>query len=55
MSAYHYEHFVFTDNLCWGRVFLGKSKSLSEARQIGRSANKGCFVVERHRVYNHQN
>lgn len=48
---YHYEYFVYTDNLNYGRMFLGRSRSLSEAHNIGRSACRGCFRVEKRRVY----
>lgn len=48
---YHYEYFVYTDNLNYGRMFLGRSRSRSEAQQIGRAACRGCFVVEKRRVY----
>lgn len=51
MRKYHYEWFAYTDNLNYGRLLLGKGKSEREARLIGRCANKGCFIVERHRVY----
>lgn len=49
---YHYEYFVYTDNLCYGRMYLGRSRSRSEAVNIGRSACRGCFIVERKRVQN---
>ncbi len=52
MASYHYEYFVYTDNLCYGRMFLGKDRSKSAARAIGRWANKGCFTIEKHRVMN---
>lgn len=52
MPSYHYEYFVYTDNLCYGRMFLGKDRSKSAARAIGRWANKGCFTIEKHRVMN---
>lgn len=52
MKPYHYEYFAYTDNLNFGRLFLGQSKSLSEAKYIARTANKGCYVIEKHRVYN---
>lgn len=51
LHPYHYEWFAYTDNLCWGRMLLGRSKSRSEAERIARAANKGCYVIEKHRVY----
>ena len=51
MSKYHYEYSAYTDNLNYGRMFLGSAKTSGEAHSIGLRANKGCFVVERHRVY----
>jgi len=47
---YHYEYEVYTDNLCFGRIFLGRASNKTEANMIGNSAQKGCFVVERVRV-----
>lgn len=51
MKKYHYEWFAYTDNLNYGRVFLGMDRSYRMAKFIARSANKGCFVIEKHRVY----
>lgn len=51
-GRYHYEWHVYTDNLCYGHLYLGKSKSKTQAIQIGQNANKGCFVTKRKRVYN---
>lgn len=51
MNKYHYEYAAYTDNLCYGRVFLGRGRTHSEAYQIGLAANKGVFVVEKIRVY----
>ena len=50
--AYHYEYFTYTDNLCYGRMYLGRSRSASEARRIGHRAGKGCFIVQKRRVFN---
>lgn len=52
MGKYHYEWYVYTDNLCWGRMFLGKSTSKSEAETIGINANKGVFIFKKQRTYN---
>lgn len=51
MAKYHYEWFAYTNNLNYGRLFLGRGMTEREARVIGRCANKGCFDVEKHRVY----
>ena len=51
MNKYHYEYAAYTDNLCYGRIFLGRGKTHQEAAEIGQRANKGVFVVERVRVY----
>ena len=48
---YHYEYFAYTDNLCYGRILLGKSYNKGLAYRIGQRAYKGCYVVEKHRVY----
>ena len=48
---YHYEYAAYTDNLCYGRKFLGQSTSKTEANAMGRNANKGVYVVEKVRVY----
>ena len=50
-KKYHYEYFAYTDNLNYGRLFLGKDKSYTMAALIARNANKGCCVIEKHRVY----
>lgn len=52
MGKYHYAWFVYTDNLCYGRMYLGRERSKSIARRIGINANKGVFVLEKKRVYN---
>ena len=51
MAKYHYEFFAYTDNLNYGRLFLGSSRDYRAAKLIARSANKGCYVIEKHRVY----
>lgn len=51
MKKFHYEYFVYTDNLNYGRTYIGKDRSSTTAYNLGRRANKGCFVVEKHRVY----
>lgn len=51
MKKYHYEYFAYTDNLFWGRIYLGKSRNQSEAHKIGREAGKGCYMVRRKRVH----
>ena len=52
MGKYHYEWFVYTDNLCYGRMFLGKDLSKTEAYRIGKNANRGVFVLKKKRVFN---
>lgn len=51
MRKYHYEYFAYSDNLCYGRLLLGQSRVLAEAHWAGILANKGAFVIEKHRVY----
>ena len=48
---YHYEYFVYTDNLNYGRMFLGNAKSRTLAERIGYSSCKGVFIIEKKRVY----
>lgn len=48
---YHYEYFAYTNNMNYGRVYLGQSSSLTLAKFYGYNANKGCFDIEKHRVY----
>ena len=50
--TYTYVYKVYTDNLCYGRMLIGEAKSKAEAEAIGWKARKGCYVVERTRVYN---
>ena len=52
MKKCHYEFVAYTDNLNYGRMFLGQAKTKAEATHIARTANKGCFVIEKHRIYN---
>lgn len=54
MKKYHYEYYVYTDNLLWGHMLLGKADSEPKANMIGRKANKGCFTVKKQRVYDKQ-
>ena len=48
---YHYEYAAYTDNLCYGRMLLGKGRTRSETLAIGQWANKGVFTIEKYRVY----
>lgn len=48
---YHYEFSCYTDNLNYGRLLIGTYKTHSEAEYAGHTANKGCFRVEKTRVY----
>lgn len=50
-KKYHYEYFAYTDNLCYGRMFLGHDKSLDVARWIAINSNKGCYIILKKRVY----
>lgn len=50
MKKYHYEYFCYTDNLNYGRTYLGQSRSRDEANRIGKMANKGLYIIERKRV-----
>ena len=43
--------YTFTDNPQWGRFFIGKSDTRSEAIDKGKMANKGKFIVERRVVW----
>ena len=45
------EWYCFTDNSQWGRFFIGKAKTRSEAVDMGKAAHKGYFVVERRCVW----
>lgn len=51
MARYHYEFFAYTDNLNYGRLLLGHSHSMTGASMIAQWANKGCYRIEKHRVY----
>lgn len=48
---YHYEYFAYTDNLNYGRLYLGQARQKWYAALIAHLANKGCYVIEKHRVY----
>lgn len=48
---YHYEYFAYTDNLNYGRLYMGQSRQRWYAKMIAQNANKGCYVIEKHRVY----
>ena len=50
-KSYHYEYFAYTNNMGYGRMYLGQSRSRSIAQYIGQNARKGCFDIEKHRVY----
>ena len=51
-GTYTYVYKVYTNNLCWGRMYLGESTNKTIANLIGYNANKGVFVVEKKRKYN---
>ena len=50
-KKYHYEYFAYTDNLNYGRMLIAQCVYKSLCYLRARNANKGCFVVEKHRVY----
>jgi hypothetical protein len=52
-NCYHYEYFAYTDNLNYGRMFLGRFYSLWLAQLAAESSNRGAWRVERRRVYDH--
>lgn len=60
MAKYHYEWFVYTDNMCHGRVKVFQSKDKRQALQVKQYCDNkwhpyehyGCCVLERHRVTN---
>ena len=51
MAKYHYEHFAYTDNMNYGRMLIGHDRSRAVVRRMAIWANKGCYRIERHRVY----
>lgn len=51
MRKYHYEYFAYTDNLCYGHMLIGQFSSMGIAEFYANLANKGCYVIEKHRVY----
>lgn len=50
-KKYYYEWYAYTCNLCYGRMFLAKGESKAIVSYEARMANKGCFVLEKKRVY----
>ena len=50
---YHYEWFVYTDNLNYGRMLLVHYRKKSQARVHANnlSFHYGVLSIERHRVY----
>lgn len=49
---YRYIYAVYTDNLCWGRMLIGRADNRAVAEYMGVTAGKGCFIVKRERKYN---
>lgn len=47
---YHYEYFAYTDNMCYGRILIGRG-SYTEANFEAQMANKGAYTVVKQRVY----
>ena len=50
-GSYHYEYVAYTDNLCYGRVKIAQDKSRSWVRYCAETSGKGCYVINRVRVY----
>lgn len=48
---YHYEWAAYTNNLCYGRVFLTRGRNRDIVAFETHNAGKGCFTVNRERVY----
>lgn len=58
-ANYHYEWFLYTDNLCEGRRMLAQADTLTELywkRKFvslnGIDPYMGATTIEKHRVYN---
>ena len=50
-GKYHYEYFAYTDNMCYGRMKLAQDRSRTMASVAAQWAGKGCYRIEKHRVY----
>ncbi len=50
--TYRYTYAVYTDNLAWGRMLIGRTDNRSDAERMGYYAGKGAYIVKRERVYN---
>lgn len=48
---YHYEWAAYTDNLCYGRIFLARGHDYDSVAAQAVFARKGCFQMKRERVY----
>lgn len=48
---YHYEYAAYTDNLCYGRVFIAQARSKTYVVFRAQLADKGAYVIEKVRVY----
>lgn len=46
----HTEYYVYTDNLCYGRLLLGKCSTESFANYIGQTSNKGAYTIEKVKI-----
>ena len=51
---YHYEYAAYTDNLCYGRQLIVRDKNKSYVEHAAWNAGKGCYVIERVRVYENE-
>jgi hypothetical protein len=47
---YAYEWRAYTDNLNWGRFFLGRAATRAGACAIAERANRGAWKIERRRI-----
>lgn len=48
---FHYEYAAYTDNLCWGRMLIAQGRDLRSVRMRAELSGKGCFVIEKVKVY----
>lgn len=48
---FHWEYAAYTDNLCYGRQLITQGRVKQDVENAAWKARKGCFVIERVRVY----
>ena len=51
---FHYEYEAYTDNLCYGRQLIIRDRNKSYVEHTAWNAGKGCYVIERVRVYENE-